>query len=343
MYVDRDMWEKIVLNLLSNAFKFTLDGQIARRAAARRAMHAVLTVRDTGSGIPADELPRVFERFHRVEGTRGRTHEGTGIGLALVQELVKLHGGSVGRAERARPRRARSPSRFRSARRISPPMARDRGAEQRRRYELARATRSSTRPCAGCPSSEPGDDLSTLAAGATTVAQPDGDLPPGATRILLADDNADMREYVRRLLGAAWDVEAVRNGARGAGAAQAQRPRSRGHRRDDAGARRLRAAARAARRRAATRDVPVMMLSARAGEESRVEGLQAGADDYLVKPFSARELVARVETQMLRGRVRSIEDAQRRRLRDIFAQAPAAIAILRGPDHVFEMANPWYR
>jgi DNA-binding response OmpR family regulator len=84
------------------------------------------------------------------------------------------------------------------------------------------------------------------------------------------------------------------------------------------------------------------MLSARAGEESRVEGLQAGADDYVIKPFSARELVARVETQLLRGRIRGIEQAQRRRLLDIFAQAPAAIAILSGPEHVFEMANSWY-
>ena len=96
------------------------------------------------------------------------------------------------------------------------------------------------------------------------------------------------------------------------------------------------------RERTATSEVPVMLLSARAGEESRVEGLQAGADDYVIKPFSARELVARVETQLLRGRVRGIEQAQKRRLLDIFAQAPAAIAILRGPEHVFEMANPWY-
>ena len=106
------MWEKIVLNLLSNAFKFTFEGEIAVIAPARR--DAVeLAVRDTGTGIPAEELPHIFERFHRVEGARGRTHEGTGIGLALVQELVKLHGGSVRVESDARPReaRSRSPSR----------------------------------------------------------------------------------------------------------------------------------------------------------------------------------------------------------------------------------------
>src|SRR5262249_36596459 len=113
VHVDRDMWEKIVLNLVSNAFKFTFEGEIAVRLRAAPSPPPLapasgergggegaveLTVHDTGTGIPAEELPRIFERFHRVEGSRGRTHEGTGIGLALVQELVKLHGGSV-RAE----------------------------------------------------------------------------------------------------------------------------------------------------------------------------------------------------------------------------------------------------
>ena len=90
-YVDRDMWEKVVLNLVSNAYKFTLAGGITVRLA--RGRRVKLAVQDTGSGIPPEELPRLFERFHRVEGTKGRTHEGTGIGLALVQELVKIHGG----------------------------------------------------------------------------------------------------------------------------------------------------------------------------------------------------------------------------------------------------------
>ena len=84
VYVDREMWEKIVLNLLSNAFKFTFEGEIAVRM--RDAGDAVeLTVSDTGIGIPPDELPRMFERFHRVENARGRSHEGSGIGLALVR------------------------------------------------------------------------------------------------------------------------------------------------------------------------------------------------------------------------------------------------------------------
>jgi signal transduction histidine kinase len=93
-YVDREMWEKIVLNLLSNAFKFTFEGTIEVSLRQENG-HFQLAVTDTGTGIPADELPRLFERFHRVEGAKGRTHEGSGIGLALVQELTRLHGGSV--------------------------------------------------------------------------------------------------------------------------------------------------------------------------------------------------------------------------------------------------------
>jgi signal transduction histidine kinase len=94
VYVDREMWEKIVLNLVSNAFKFTFEGtiEVSLRWAGDR---VALAVRDTGTGIPEEELPRLFERFHRVQRARGRTHEGSGIGLALVRELAGFHGGTV--------------------------------------------------------------------------------------------------------------------------------------------------------------------------------------------------------------------------------------------------------
>jgi signal transduction histidine kinase len=335
-YVDRDMWEKVVLNLVSNAFKFTLEGQI-RVGLQRAAAAAVLTVQDTGSGIPQDEIPFVFDRFHRVVGTRGRTHEGTGIGLALVHELVKLHGGTVvAQSEVGRGSTftvtvplgtAHLPAEGldRVATASQTGLARDAFVEEAMRW---------------LPGFEANDELSAFTAG--TTADPFGPQPAVAReRILLADDNADMREYVRRLLEPAWDVATVANGREALTSAierppdlvitDVMMPELDGFE-----------LLRQLREHPASRDVPVMMLSARAGEESRVEGLQAGADDYVIKPFSARELVARVETQLLRGRIRGIEQAQRRRLLDIFAQAPAAIAILSGPEHVFEMANSWY-
>ena len=94
VYVDRGMWEKIVLNLLSNAFKFTFEGEIAVRLREAEGQME-LSVQDTGVGIPKAELPRLFERFHRIAGQKSRSYEGSGIGLALVQELVKLHGGDI--------------------------------------------------------------------------------------------------------------------------------------------------------------------------------------------------------------------------------------------------------
>lgn len=94
VYVDREMWEKVVLNLLSNALKFTFDGGISVRV-TQEGGQAVISFADTGVGVSAAEMPRLFERFHRIETSRARSTEGSGIGLALVKELVGLHGGTI--------------------------------------------------------------------------------------------------------------------------------------------------------------------------------------------------------------------------------------------------------
>ena len=149
-----------------------------------------------------------------------------------------------------------------------------------------------------------------------------------------ADDNADMRDY-RRPVGAigvnrsaaALCLDAVRQ----------RRPTCRGD--VDAG---LDGSASALRADEDTRTIPFILVSARAGEEARIEGLRAGADDYLVKPFSARELVARVETQLVRAKMRSLEEAHTLKLTSVFAHAPVGVAILDGPDHIFEFANSQY-
>ena len=324
--VDRDMWEKIVLNLLSNAFKFTLAGEIGVTL-RRQGDDAVLTVSDTGSGIPAAELPHVFERFHRVEGTRGRTHEGTGIGLALVKELVTLQGGRVAVSSQLDCGTTFT---------VSLPLGQARVTAEQPGTAAAPVTEKRQ---ADAFIAEAMRWLPEAPAAAAAAGQPAAAV--GRERILLADDNADMREYIRRLLGDRWDVEAVANGQEALRAVERQRP--------DVVINDVMmpvvdgfGLVRALRANEATRDLPVVMLSARAGEEARIEGLQAGASDYLVKPFFARELIARVESLLLHHRIRSAEEAESRRMAHVFAHAPVGVAILRGPSHVFESANPAY-
>ena len=317
VFVDRDMWEKVVLNLLSNAIKFTLEGEVAVRLRPVDGA-AELAVRDTGTGIPAGELPRIFERFHRVEGSRGRTHEGTGIGLALVQELVKLHGGSV----RAESTLGEGSTFTVTVPRGSAHLPADRvGAPRELGPTEIGAGAFVEEALRWLPDEEwsrafPGSVGNAREAFPTEVSAPHrphlhepDDLAARRPRILWADDNADMRHYVRRLLGRLYDVEAVPDGEAALAAARARPPDLvlsdvMMPRLDGFG---LLGALRAD---PATRTIPVILLSARAGEESRVEGLKAGADDYLVKPFSARELLARVGAHLEMGRVR--REAERR-------------------------------
>jgi signal transduction histidine kinase/ActR/RegA family two-component response regulator len=332
-YLDRELWEKIVLNLISNAFKFTLEGEI-RVSVSRHDDRMVLIVRDTGLGIPAAELPRIFERFHRVEGSAGRTYEGTGIGLALVQELVRLHGGEIA---------VDSDLGHGSTFTVSVPL----GSMHLPAARLRSPQQVSLPPALGFDAFvEEASSWSRLPANtvAGDLATPLNESTIGfdaGVRIVLADDNADMRNYLTGILSQRWTVTLAADGEEALTLAREQAPDLvvtdvMMPRLDGFGL------LRELRRDQATRAIPVMMLSARAGEESRIEGFQAGADDYLVKPFSARELLARVEAQLLRARLRRIEETAARRIAAVFAKAPVAIAIMRGPDHVFEMANDAY-
>ncbi len=304
VFVDREMWEKVVLNLLSNAFKFTFDGEIAVSMAAGDGA-AVLTVRDTGTGIPAQELPRMFERFHRVEGARGRSFEGSGIGLALVHELVKLHGGTIEVAsEEGRG----------SAFTVAIPLgSRHLPAEHVREESALGPTAGRARAYVDealrwLPDAGPADAV--LAAAALEFADEAG-RGAGPARILLADDNADMRDYVRRLLSGHHVVEAVADGQAALEAIRERRPDLvltdiMMPRLDGFGL------MRAIRSDPALQGLPVIALSARAGEEASVEGLAAGADDYLVKPFSPRELLARVDANLKLARLRREATAELR-------------------------------
>jgi signal transduction histidine kinase/DNA-binding response OmpR family regulator len=295
-YVDREMWEKIVLNLLSNAFKFTFEGTI-EVSLGQEDGKLELVVKDTGTGIPADEVPRLFERFHRVEGAKGRTYEGSGIGLALVQELARPHGGSVA---------VESEYGKGSTFRVSVPA----GASHLPQQQIGGVRTQASTSLGVHPFIEealrwlPGEAPIQYAI-IDDVSPADQSTVPDAQRplIILADDNADMREYVARLLSAHYLVEAV---ADGEAALKAVARRMPSLVLSDVMMPRMDGMELLARLRAEPRTaaVPVILLSARAGEEAKVEGLDAGADDYLVKPFSARELLARVDAHLKIASVR---------------------------------------
>jgi len=298
VYVDREMWEKVVLNLVSNAFKYTFEGRITVRLSAQ-GERATLSIADSGAGIPEHELPHLFERFHRVEGAKGRTQEGTGIGLALVSELVKLHAGTV---------EARSALGHGSTFTVSIPF----GTAHLSR-ERIRAARSlgSTAIQAVSYVEEAARWLPremSIAAAAPVRSQVSRDT------VLVADDNADMREYVARLLAAHYQVETAADGEEALARILAHPPdlvlsdiMMPGL--DGFGL------LQALRTKPETRALPVILLSARAGEEAGVEGLGAGASDYLVKPFTARELLGRVGAHLEMARVRKQAAAREAQLR----------------------------
>jgi signal transduction histidine kinase/PAS domain-containing protein len=308
VYVDRDMWEKIVLNLISNAFKFTFDGEIA--VSVHRVENAAeLRVRDTGVGIPAEAIPRLFERFTRVPNTRSRTYEGSGIGLALVYELVKLHGGSI---------RTESTVGQGSTFIVSIPF----GQSHLASGQLGGSRSLSSTAVGAKPFVEEAlrwlpdsigekngaisvhDDL--LPIPCPPVSE-DGARP----RVLIADDNADMRQYLARLLAEHYEIETVGDGQAAIDAAHKEPP--------DLIVSDIMmpildgfGLLKAVREGEETRSIPVILLSARAGEEARVEGLEAGADDYLIKPFSARELLARISARLEIARLQHDRESQLR-------------------------------
>ncbi|MFC0373477.1 ATP-binding protein, partial [Methylobacterium isbiliense] len=308
VYVDCDMWEKIVLNLLSNAFKFTFQGCIAVRLTATPG-GAALRVSDTGVGIPAAELPRVFERFHRVDSPRRRSHEGSGIGLALVQELVRLHGGTItveSREDHGTTFTVLVPfgTDHLPADRIGGPRSLPAPASQAKAF-----VEEALRWLPGLAEERAEETSRFLDEGESAA------LPTEAVdaRILLADDNADMRSYLVRLLtGRGWVIEAVADGEAALAAARRQRPDLVLSDVMMPGLNGLELAA-ALRRDPHFTDVPIILLSARAAEDARVEGLGTGVDDYLVKPFSARELLARVNTHLVLARMRRATAARLRR------------------------------
>jgi signal transduction histidine kinase len=290
IYVDQEMWEKILFNLVSNALKFTFAGSITV-ALKETETAAILTVQDTGVGIPTHELPNVFKRFHRVQNSRSRSHEGTGIGLALTKELVLLHGGSI---------TVESTEDEGSLFTVTIP----KGTAH---LDKAHIDNSKT------PASASGTLKASYLHEASLWSRGNGwnpnedvhaDVPQdNHTLILIVDDNAEMLNYLHRILHKRWRVETVRDGREALDfmlhkkpdlvVSDVMMPNMNGFE-----------LLSAIRVNNSWNDIPVILLSARAGKEATVEGLEKGANDYLVKPFYADELIARVAAQLEIKRMR---------------------------------------
>jgi PAS domain S-box-containing protein len=330
VYLDPDMWEKIVLNLVSNAVKYSDEGIITVGVRQVDALVEV-AVSDTGIGIADDQLDKLFNRFYRISNSRGRSQEGTGIGLALVNELVKLHAGTIyvasqpGKGSVFTVRIPVGKSHLPPDQVIEQPTGPSPGQAIAYVQEALQWSTANT----------------SSAAGSTTKAD-DTDptrLPSAVEKrytILLADDNADMRAYVQRLLADQFRVLTAVDG-------QDAFTQILRHRPDlilsDVMMPELDGFGllKKVRNHPDLKAIPVIFLSARAGEEASVEGLDAGADDYLVKPFSAKELIVRVTNHLRLNQIRRETEQQ---FYQLFMQAPALINVLKGPNHVFEFFHP---
>lgn len=277
-YVDQEMWEKIVLNLISNAVRFTAAGEITVSLhPAADGSRFELTIHDTGNGIAASDLPYVFERFRSAEVAQSGTGEAPGMGLGLVKELVQLHGGTI---------EVSSTVGKGSCFVVSLPAGTAPLPPERRQLVAAPA--------------EPPLDQSPGAIAAPYLEAATASAP---ARIVLADNNADMRRYVARLLSPHYAVEAVANGAAALAAVRRQPPALLI---SDVILPELNGFALLQQLRSdpQSQDLPVILLSARASEEARIEALEVGADDCLIKPFSARELLVRVKATLKMAQLR---------------------------------------
>lgn len=325
VYIDVDMWEKIIMNLLSNALKYTEEGQIKLQL-QQNENSILVSVSDTGIGIAKEEQSKIFERFHRVQNRQGRSQEGSGIGLAMVQELIKLHHGTI--HLESEPGKG-------STFIVTIPIGKDHLPQEKiisgqSSAKLSNADIYVKEALKWLPSPQTLQNeevLYTQNLGATGSNK--------KLKVLLADDNADMREYVARLLSSKYDVTAVANGRLALQKIHDQIPDliiSDVMMPDIDGFELVQKI----KSDTATSQTPVILLSARAGEEATLEGLQTGVDDYLIKPFSSRELLSRVESVINLYQTRKATEQQ---YVDLFMQAPVAICMLKGHDFLIQLAN----
>ena len=274
VYVDRAIWEQIVVNLVSNALKFTFEGSIAVSMECHSG-NAVVLFRDTGTGIPANELPRIFERYHRIPGARSRTYEGAGIGLALVHELVRQHGGTI-----------------------------DAWSEVGRGTTFRVSLPMGWRSIADSEAAHHDTPVSTEVIASMERLK-------ARKHVLIVDDNPNTRGYLSGLLSPHFRVTVAEDGSAALAAVRMDRPDLivsdvimpviDGF-----------TLVRNLRKNSETAAIPIILHSAGGGEDDCVTGIEAGADDYIAKSVTPQELLARVKTQLELSQVqRATADAAR--------------------------------
>jgi signal transduction histidine kinase/DNA-binding response OmpR family regulator len=310
---DKDKMEKILTNLLSNAFKFTPEGGDVRveirnpQSAIQN--HIEITIADTGIGIPSDELPRVFDRFYQVDSSQTREHEGSGIGLALTKELVELHHGTIsvrsevgkgteftvrlplGREHLKDEEVVEGGERQPTTESLRIPLERDE-VRHGKKDETSTDGRAISHPDQIVPPSRIPHESGILDSGTSSLeSTPRND---GKPLVLVVEDNADVRAYMREYLVTDYDVQEAHDGAEGIEKAReiipdliisdVMMPKKDGYE-----------LCKALKLDEKTSHIPIILLTAKAGTENKIEGLETGADDYLTKPFDAKELLVRVK------------------------------------------------
>ena len=333
--LDVDKVETMAANLLSNAIKFTPDGGRITIKAGEEGEIVWFEVEDTGIGIPKDKLDMIFERFHQVDDALNKNREGTGLGLAMVKQLTRIHTGKVTVQSRLGEG---TTFRIELPKRPDSKSLERRGIIGRRREDQMSYART-VALISPAGEQKSGSQTETLLADVlrsrfgndqNTTHRIRNLAPPDALKVLVVDDNQDLRTFIADLLADDYRVEMAQDGVEGLELARRwapdlivsdiMMPRMDGYE-----------FTRQIRQDPSLSQIPVILATAKSGGEAVAEGLEVGANDYLAKPFEIRELKARVAAQLRMRRLERNLSERESRLSAIGKMTSAIVHDLKNP------------